>query len=188
MQKGKLILIVGPSGVGKGLLVNHLRERNPNFVFPQSATTREKREGEGEKQYLFLGDSEFDAMNAKGDFLEVAKIHASERYATLKQPILDAIEEGKIVIREVDIQGLISIREKLDANDFFAIFVSPPSFEILEARIKRRQPHISNEELTHRLDSAKQEISQKNLANEEVISEEGEIDKIVDEVEKIIAE
>ena len=186
-MSGKLFLIVGPSGVGKGTLVRQLREGNPDFFFPPSATTRAKREDEEEgRQYNFISDKEFTKLEEAGDFLETAIVHGIEKYGTLKKPILEAIEDGKVVIREVDIQGLISVRENMEKEKFEAIFISPPDFETLKKRILKRQPNISEEELARRLQSAEEEMSQKNLADHEVVSSEGEIGEMVEEVEGII--
>jgi guanylate kinase len=188
MQPGKLFLIVGPSGVGKGTLVDALRAKHPEFYFPPSATTRNPREGEESgKQYLFLSEEEFSQIEATSGFLETALVHQTERYGTLKKPILEAIQKGKIVIREVDIQGLISIRAALEKNLFSAIFISPPDKETLKRRILQRQPEMSEAELQHRLASADKEIAQKNLADFEVISEDNEISAMVAQVEGIIA-
>jgi len=188
-MSGKLFLIVGPSGVGKGTLVRKLRAHNPEFYFPPSATTRPIRENEKEgEQYFFLSDERFEKMKSENGFLETATVHATRKYGTLKKPILDAIAAGKVVIREVDVQGLISIRANLEREKFVAIFISPPNFEILEKRIRKRQPAIAAEELTRRLDSARKEIEEKTLANFEVVSEENAIEKMVAAVEKIISE
>jgi guanylate kinase len=187
MQPGKLFLIVGPSGVGKGTLVNALREKHPEFYFPPSATTRKPREGEKDgQQYLFFSEVEFEKLESEGGFIETALIHQTEKYGTLRKPILEAIEASKIVIREVDIQGLVSITASLDRDLFSAIFVAPPDKETLRKRILHRQPDMAEEELARRLESADKEIAQKNLADFEVISEDNEIPAMVAKVEGII--
>jgi len=186
-RTGKLFLIVGPSGVGKGTLVNALRKKHPEFYFPPSATTRAPRDGEEEgRQYHFLSDEEFAKLAKEGKFLETATVHETEKYGMLREPVLEAIGAGKVVIREVDIQGLKSVHQNLEKENFAAIFISPPDFETLEKRIRKRQSDISDEELERRLDSAKEEIAQKDIADFEVVSREGKIDEMVEEVEKII--
>ncbi|MFH0834280.1 MAG: guanylate kinase [Patescibacteria group bacterium] len=186
---GKLFLIVGPSGVGKGTLINELRARHPEFYFPISVTTRPIRKNEkAGEQYFFVSDDEFAELKQENKFLETALVHATEKYGTLREPIEEAIHAGQTVIREVDIQGLRSIQNALDQKHLVSIFLAPPSFEILTKRIHKRQPNMSAEELNRRLASAKKELAHKNLADFEVISEEGAIDKMVAAVEKIIAD
>jgi len=187
MKSGRLFLIVGPSGVGKGTLVDQLRVRHPEFYFPPSVTTRMPRAGEQDgEQYLFFSPEKFSEIERAEKFLETAVVHSAQKYGTLKEPILDAIAEGKIVIREVDIQGLILIRQKLSSQKFTAIFISPPDFETLQKRILQRQPQISKAELARRLLSANQEIAQKNFADFEIINEENSVEKMVTQVEKLI--
>lgn len=184
---GKLFLIVGPSGVGKGTLIDVLRKKHRSFYFPPSATTREPRRGERDgKQYYFFTNARFERLKKSGGFLETAVVHELCKYGTLKKPILEAIKKGKTVIREVDIQGLISIRKKLKRELFTAIFISPPSLKILKTRILHRQPDITSSELAHRIHSVKKELAKKNLADYCVVSREDEIDRLVREVEGII--
>jgi len=186
-MNGKLFLIVGPSGVGKGVLVNELKKKHPEFFFPVSATTRAIRKNEEEgRQYYFLSEEQFKKMEAEGKFLETATVHETQKYGTLKEPILEAIKDRKVVIREVDIQGLESILEKMEKEMFEIIFISPPNFQVLEKRIHKRQPNISSEELAQRLKSAEREIAKKSLADFEVISEEGGIPEMVSVVESFI--
>jgi guanylate kinase len=186
MQK-KIFFIVGPSGVGKGTLVNQLRERHPEFCFPPSVTTRPPRSGEVTgQQYEFVSEDEFANYEKNGELLEWALVHGLYRYGTLKKLILDPAQAGQVVIREVDIQGLVSIRQNLAAELFCAIFVAPPDLEALHERILRRQPDISAEELTHRLASAEKELAQKELADVVVTSREGEMAELVEKVERVI--
>ena len=88
MPKGKLILIIGPSGVGKSVILNTLRERNPELHFPKSATTRQQRQGEGNDLYHFVTDEEFDQMQKDGKILEWAVVHGGARYGTLIEEII----------------------------------------------------------------------------------------------------
>lgn len=188
-SRGKLVLIVGPSGVGKGTLVDLLRTRHTAFFFPPSVTTRSPRAGEVDGQvYRFISDAEFERLRAADELLEWAVVHATRKYATLKTPILAAIAAGKVVVREVDIQGLISIRDKIPASDLVSIFISPPDLETIRQRILRRQPAIDPAELARRLASAEKELAQKNLANYEVVSREGEVENLAAEVLAIIAQ
>ncbi|MBT4021195.1 guanylate kinase, partial [Candidatus Peribacteria bacterium] len=101
-MNGKLVLIIGPSGVGKSVILKKLKERHPELHFPRSATTRQKREGEGDQLYKFLSDDEFDQLVESQEILEWAIVHEGAKYGTLIEEIVPHIKEGKIVIREVD--------------------------------------------------------------------------------------
>ena len=106
---GKLVLIIGPSGVGKSVILKALKENHPDLHFPRSATTRERREGEGDELYRFVDEGEFDQLIEDGDILEWAVVHGGARYGTLADEIIPHIENGKVVVREVDVQGFDSI-------------------------------------------------------------------------------
>src|SRR3989344_5418649 len=88
---GKLVLLIGPSGVGKSVILRALRERHQDLVFPRSATTRPRREGEGDDLYQFVGDEEFDRLDERGELLESAVVHGGARYGTLAAEIVPAI-------------------------------------------------------------------------------------------------
>ena len=107
---GKLILIIGPSGVGKSVVLQALKERHPELHFPRSATTRPKREGEGDDLYHFVSEEEFDRLIEENKVLEWAVVHGGARYGTLVDEIIPSVEEGKVVVREVDVQGFDSVR------------------------------------------------------------------------------
>ncbi|MFA6521596.1 MAG: guanylate kinase, partial [Candidatus Gracilibacteria bacterium] len=100
MQKGKFFLILGPSGSGKGTVMNFLKKEFSQAVFPVSATTRtpRPREKNGEV-YNFLTKEDFERKIAAGEFLEWAIVHHDNYYGTLKKPIMDALDAGKMVIR-----------------------------------------------------------------------------------------
>ncbi len=157
-MSSKFVIIIGPSGVGKGTLLNLLKERHPEFLFPVSATTREMRpKEENGKTYYFFTKREFENKIKKGEFLEYAHVHGENYYGTLKKPILDAFEKNKMVVREVDYQGFISIRKIISKEKLKTIFLLPPSIEILKKRIIARSP-ILEDELNRRMESLKEEM------------------------------
>ncbi|MEK7137613.1 MAG: guanylate kinase [Patescibacteria group bacterium] len=190
-RNGKLVLLIGPSGVGKSVILKALKKRNPDLHFPRSATTRPRRPGEGEELYEFVTDDIFDRSLRDGKLLEWARVHEGARYGTLLSEIIPAIEEGKIVVREVDVQGFESIR----ANALFAgpqalyrlqsIFILPESKEQLIARIRKRAP-INEEELQKRIASMERELAYAPLCEQIIVNREGKIAEAVEGMEKII--
>lgn len=156
-MKGKFFLVLGPSGSGKGTVIRYLKEHFPDFVFPTSCTTRAPRPGEREGDiYHFVDTSEFERRIADGEFLEWAVVHGDNYYGTLKRPIMDALAAGKTVIREVDMQGVQSIRDLLPER-VVSIFITTESWDELRRRILARH-HESDEELAQRHESFLREM------------------------------
>ncbi len=190
---GKLTLIIGPSGVGKSVILKSLRTNHPEFHFPRSATTRARREGEGDDLYQFVSDAEFDALLKAGKVLEWAVVHAGARYGTLSDEIIPYIERGKTVIREVDVQGFVSIRNNpLFANGtaqytLQSIFILPESKEQLIEHITKRAP-MGKEEMDRRLLSMTKELEYADHCTAKVVNAEGKMDKTLKEVERLITE
>ncbi len=183
---GYLFLISGPSGVGKGTVINALKQRYPQFVFPMSHTTRPMRPGEKDGEvYHFISKKDFEDEITRGNFLEWAQVHGKDYYGTLKKPILDALEAGKTVVREVDVQGFHSISAVIPKENLVTIFLKAESMEKLIARIAKRGK-LPPEELRRRLESAQKELKQANLFDYQVWSLENKIPQCVKEVEKII--
>lgn len=185
MKNGLLVLIVGPSGSGKGTVIAELKKRHPDWIFPVSVTTRLPRPREINGQvYHFISKDEFLRRREQGELLEWAEVHKQDFYGTLKQPILSAIETGKIVVREIDIQGFQSVRKIIPREQLMSVFFVA-DLEMLKKRILGRSK-LSNEELARRMESAKKEIAQSGECDHIVESKEGSVQRIVDEVEKLI--
>ncbi len=193
MSSGKLVLIIGPSGVGKSVILKELRKRRPEFVFPRSATTRERRPGEGDDLYHFVSEEDFSTWLAEDKFLEFAQVHAGPRYGTLLSEIIPAIEQGKTVIREVDVQGFMSIRvHRLfmrpgGSFPLLTIFILPESEEQLIDHIRKRAP-MSDEELNRRLKSMQHELSVASQTDVQIKNVEGKMEETVQKVEAAIGE
>lgn len=189
--QGKLVLLIGPSGVGKSIILKRLRQRHPELHFPRSATTRKRRPREGDDLYRFVTEEEFDRLKTAGKLLEWASVHNAGRYGTLSDEIIPAIEKGMIVVREVDVQGFESIR----SHPLFAggkpryrlqsIFILPESKAQLIHRITRRAP-ISEEELRSRLQSMERELRRADACSAQVRNREGALEETVHEVEEHI--
>jgi guanylate kinase len=191
MPAGKLVLIIGPSGVGKSVILQELRTRHPEFYFPKSATTRAKRQGEGDDLYRFVSDKEFDKLLADQKVLEWAVVHAGPRYGTLADEIIPHIEKGETVIREVDVQGFLSIKNHpLFAGSspkykLLSIFILPESKEQLIEHIQKRAP-MEQEELKRRLVSMEKELAYAEHCDTAVTNAEGKLEQTLIEVENAV--
>lgn len=183
---GQLILILGPSGTGKGTVIAHLKKTFPELVFPASYTTRDTRPGEKAGEvYHFITQEKFKQKIDRGDFLEYAIVHGDNYYGTDKNEILKNLRKGKTVLREVDIQGVNSLKQIIPLEHIHTIFITTDSWQKLEKRIKKRA-NISQEELLKREKSYHKEIESLNEMDHILYSEEGKIDECNQEAEKLI--
>lgn len=139
MVKGNLIIISSPSGGGKGTLIKEVREALPELGYSCSHTTRPQRFGEEEgREYFFISEVEFKQRIEAGDFLEHANVHG-HLYGTSLAESRKVANTGKDLIVEVDVQGALQIMEKVELVDSrVSIFILPPSFEVLRARLTSR--------------------------------------------------
>ncbi|MBV9349347.1 MAG: guanylate kinase [Patescibacteria group bacterium] len=148
---GKFILVIGPSGSGKGTLIHHARPLFPELVYPKSCTTRAKRAGEKDgEHYYFLELEDFKARVARGEFLEWAE-YGGNFYGTLSAEVIPALSEGKLALKELEVQGVRQIREKLPKEQLAVVFINAGSWEEMEARIRARAPMPEDELLKRKL-------------------------------------
>ena len=156
-RKGMLLVISGPSGAGKGTLVDKLLKKDPSFRFSVSVTTREKRKNEIEDvHYHFISEAEYDKLLEQDAFLEHASVHA-HRYGTLKSEVFERMERGQNVLLDIDPQGARTVMEKVP--DCVSVFILPPSFSELKVRLHTRNTERP-EEIERRLNNARGEIAQ----------------------------
>jgi guanylate kinase len=156
MQAGKLIVITGPSGVGKGTLVSSLLDRHPQLYLSISATTRQPRDGEIEgKNYYFLTREEFLAAIAAEDFLEWAE-YAGNYYGTPRSKAIDRLNKGINVVLEIELLGARQVSQSFP--DALRIFILPPSETELERRLRERGTD-SEKAINKRLLRAREEIA-----------------------------
>jgi len=155
MPKGALIIISGPSGAGKGTLVDRLVARVPRLWVSVSATTRAPRPGEvpGE-DYIFISSEEFSRRIEAGDFLEWAEVHGN-RYGTLRSEVEARLAEGRDVILEIDPQGALQVKELMP--EAVLVFIIAPSLDELERRIRTRGAE-TDEQIRTRLATAVREL------------------------------
>ena len=159
MKKGFLLVISGPSGVGKGTVLHDLMNTQSNLVYSVSATTRKKRDGEIEGvSYFYISHEEFEKMIEEDKFLEYAHVH-NNYYGTPKEFVENKINEGKIVILEIDVQGALNIKKNTDNGVF--IFLAPPSLTELRNRIVGRGTE-TDEDIKIRMKNARKELEHIN--------------------------
>ena len=155
-KNGLLLFVSGPSGVGKSTVCNRLAKDIP-AQFALSATTRQgKPQDQWGKQYIFVNENEFKQRVANNEFLEYAKVFG-HWYGTLKQPVLDALANGRTVLLEIDIQGGMQIAKMFPQA--VGVFILPPAEEELIRRLRERgrdEPEV----IETRIRQAKQEIAQ----------------------------
>ncbi|KPQ36962.1 MAG: guanylate kinase Gmk [Phormidesmis priestleyi Ana] len=180
-QTGALIVLAGPSGVGKGTLLNRLLQKHPDIQVSVSVTTRQPRSGEIEGQhYFFVSRDRFKQMVKAGELLEWAEF-AGNCYGTPKAPIERAIARGQRVILEIELLGARQVRSSFpEANQ---IFVMPPSVETLEARIRSRGQD-SEEAIAKRLAQAKVELAAADEFDLKIVN--SDLDRAIAQLEAAI--
>ncbi len=157
VQPGRLVVLAGPTAVGKGSVSAYIREHYPEIQLSVSATTRPPRPGEIDGvHYFFVTDAEFDRMIANRELLEWAVVHNSYRYGTPKPPIDAALEAGKRVLLEIDLQGARNVRAELPSA--LLVFLLPPTWEELVRRLTGRGTEDPAEQ-ARRLETARGELA-----------------------------
>ena len=143
MKQGKLITLSAPSGTGKTTICKELLKRNKDWLFSISLTTREQREGElADKDYIFITNEKFDHLIKFGDLLEYEWVHGN-RYGTPIAPLEDALDNGKVMLLDIDVKGSCTLMEEFE-GEVISIFIEPPGEDIneqiesVQARLKDR--------------------------------------------------
>lgn len=180
-MRGRLYILSGPAGVGKGTVLRRVFEKLDNIAYSVSCTTRAPRPREIDGvNYIFMDESSFKKMVDEGRFLEWANVHG-HFYGTRKDVVEETVRQGKDVLLEIDVQGASQVKEKMP--DAVMIFIQPPSFEELIRRLKKRGTE-GPEELELRIRNAKKEMSYANEYEHMIINEK--IDKAADDFIKIV--
>lgn len=184
MNKGKLIVVSGPSGVGKDSIVNKYLLTHPNDELSISMTSRKKREGEVDGvNYYFKTKKGFEDSINNGDLLEYT-IYNNNYYGTPKSEIEKRIKNGKNVILVIEVEGALNIK-KMMGNDSVLIFVMPPSMEELKNRlINRNSTTDTKEEINNRLKIAENEINTRDKYDYIIVNDD--LDDTVNKLENII--
>ena len=178
-----LLVLSGPSGVGKDLLLSRMREADRPYHFTITATTRPRRSGEYDGvDYHFVSKPDFEAMIANGELLEWANVY-DNYYGVPKAQVRDALARGEDVILKIDIQGAETVRRIVP--DALFIFLSPPSEVELERRLRGRRTE-SDDELATRIEQARHELQQAARFDYTVVHHTDATDEAALEIEDII--
>jgi guanylate kinase len=176
-----LLVVTGPSGVGKGTLIKRLRERVPEFDLSVSATTRPPRPGEVDgRDYHFLTTEEFERRLARGEFLEHA-LYAGNMYGTPRSEVERARDAGRAIVLEIEVQGARQVRESMPET--VQIFITPPSEEALRARLIGRGTD-DPDQVAARLDVARTELAARDEFTHQVCNDR--LEDAVADLERII--
>ena len=185
---GVLILLVSVPGGGKGTLLEYLRETHTDLSYAVSCTSRPPRPGEVDgENYYFLTPEEFQKRIEADEFLEWIQQDGGRYYGTLKSEILDRLQKGEIVVREVEVRGVRAIRELLPADAVKVVFVTTDAWESVRDRMIKRAP-ISEEELAHRKQRYESEIGFAAEADYVIENRDGELDAAKARLEAILTD
>jgi guanylate kinase len=181
---GKVFVITGPSGVGKGTLIERLRERIPELELSISATTREPRPGEEDgRDYHFLSPEEFRRRLEAGDFLEHAS-YSGNYYGTLRSEVEQRVRSCHSVVLEIEVQGARQVRDALP-DDAVLIFIAPPDEGVLRERLESRATD-SQDAIEQRLRTAEVELAARSEFPLEVVNDD--LQKASSQLERLVRE
>jgi guanylate kinase len=166
----RLVVLAGPTAVGKGTVSRYIREHYPHVLLSISATTRAPRPGEvNGEHYYFISDEQFDDRIARGEFLEYATVHNAFRYGTPRPPIDAALADGKSVLLEIDLQGARAVRREMP--EALLVFLLPPTWDELVRRLVGRGTEDVSEQ-ARRLETAKVEMRARDEFDVKVVNRE----------------
>jgi guanylate kinase len=171
VRRGRLVVLAGPSGVGKSSVVDELRRRLPELYFSVSATTRDPRPGEVDGiDYLFVGPAGFDRLIERGELLEWAEIHGGlQRSGTPRDPVERQLAAGRPVLVEVDLNGARAIKAALPES--VTVFLEPPSFDELARRLRGRGTE-SEAQYVRRLETAREELAARGEFDQVLVNDD----------------
>jgi guanylate kinase len=182
-----LVIISGPSGVGKDTIIDALRERphDPDYHYVVTCTTRGRRRGEVDGvDYHFLDRERFAALRAAGEFLEASEVHENW-YGTPRGQVREALQAGRDVILKIDVQGARIVKSKVPGA--LLIFIVPPSLEDLFQRLRSRATETADE-LEVRQRNAAIELARQEDYDYVVTNETGQVERTAERIDEIIAE
>jgi guanylate kinase len=168
-RRGRIIVVSGPSGVGKGAVTDRLMKALPDLHLSVSVTTRAPRSGEVEGvHYHYVDDATFTGMVERGGFLEWATIYR-HRSGTPREAVERQLAAGRDVVLEIDVDGARQVRAR--SADAYLVFLKPPSLDELERRLRARATE-TEEQITHRLGSAVEEMAAEDLFDITIVNDD----------------
>jgi guanylate kinase len=166
----RLVVLAGPTAVGKGTVSAYVREHFPDVWLSVSATTRRPRPGEVDGvHYHFVDEAEFARMERDGELLESAVVHGRNHYGTPRRPVEEALAAHRMALLEIDLQGARQVRASMPAAMF--VFLAPPSWAELERRLVGRGTEDA-EERARRLDTARVELAAEEEFDETIVNDD----------------
>ena len=183
-KKGKVIILIAPSGTGKTTLAKRLLENFPNLKFSVSATTRAARPHETHgKDYYFLSDEEFDEAIANGKFLEWEEFYGGVRYGSLISNVEKELEKGYFMLFDIEVKGALNVKAHY-SDEALAVFIKPPSDSSLIERLRSRGTE-TNETLQLRLDRARMEMEYADRFDHVIINDD--LEQCYKELSELVA-
>ena len=183
-QTPLIVVISGPSGVGKDALLARMKEMKDDCRFVVTATTRKRRPGEIDgRNHIFVAREEFFQMVRRDELLEWAQVYGNY-YGVPRNQVRSALEQGKDVILRTDLQGAETIRSKVP--DALLIFVAPPTLKDLERRLRARMTE-SSADLEMRIEMARREMNERGKFDYVVVNRNGRLDDALEEMMDIIS-
>jgi guanylate kinase len=185
MQRGKIIILVAPSGGGKSTIAKRLFNDFDNLKFSVSATTREPRKGELDGlDYFFLNTEKFQQKIDAGDFLEWEEFYGGKRYGTLRSEVDKILKSGYFVLLDIEIKGALNV-QNIYGDECLSLFIQPPSFEVLKQRLRARETE-TEKTLALRLERARKELTYADKFDQTIINDDletayGEVKQAVSE-------
>lgn len=186
-ERGKVIVLVAPSGAGKTTIAKRLLTDYDEIVFSVSATTRKKRDGEVDgKDYFFLSPEQFDQKVANGAFLEWEEFYNGTRYGTLRTAVEQQLNSGYFVLLDIEVNGAENVK-RIYGDECLAIFIQPPSIEELKRRLINRGTE-DDSTLETRLERARMELGKADRFDVTVVNDDLETayQEVCDHVERFM--
>lgn len=185
LKQGHVIFVIAPMASGKGSLIKHIFQMFPSVTHTVSCTTRAPRPGETEgKDYYFVSPAEFEHRIAEGRFVEWATF-GGNMYGTLRSELMNRLEDGQVVICEIEIQGVLQLLPQLPEDKRTIIYIEAGEWETLKARAIARAP-ITEDELALRYDRYCEECAYKHLANVVIENRDGMLVEAQAHIERVV--